>query len=278
MVLDIEESTPFIAIGVVFGIIFMVIFSWQFGLSPLTKIVLLLGGFLVFLVGAYERILPSRRVFYTLSGLSFVVAIVYGFSVFHPDTGTQLLILLLSSAIFLVLGYELKQDEFEYSEHRAHQLVIGLLVFSVLLTGYDVISGDATVELDPEEEVLIQSQEDVRIATTTVTNPSMLPRDRPDLAYRTCIGLGDRTEYAPTNMDQEYDQRPLGPLSSETYDVTFQVPRDRNGSVAYQGTYTVEEGSVDRVMEVESERPIPTCEQDLEEGTIVIEDTRDIAD
>lgn len=276
MVLDIEESTPYIAIGVVFGIIFMLIFSWQFGLSPLTKIVLLLAGFAVFFVGAYERILPSRRVFYSISGLSFVVAIMYGVSVFEPGTNSVLGVLLLSSAMFLYLGYRLQQGELEYDEHRAHQLIIGLLVFCALLTGYDVISGDATVELQPAEQVVIGNQQDVQVATVTVTNPSMLPRARPDLAYRTCIGLSNRTEYSHTDIDQDLNGRPLGPMSTATYDVTIEVPRTRNGSSAYTGQYTVQTGTVEPT--AEEGRPVSGCGQDIPAGTIVIEDTSDIAD
>jgi len=276
MVLDIEESTPYIAIGVVFGIIFMLVFSWQFGLSPLTKVVLLLAGFGVFFVGAYERILPSRRVFYSLSGLSFVVAIMYGISVFDPGTNSILGILLLSSGLFLYLGYRLQQGELGYDEHRAHQLVIGLVVFCALLTGYDVISADATVELQPTEQVVIDTQQEVQIATVAVDNPAMLPRERPNLAYRTCIGLEDGTQYAPADIDQEHTGRPLDPLATETYAITIPIPRDRNGSIAFQDTYTVQEGTIDPVTAATG--PASGCEGDIPSGTIVIEDTSDIAD
>ncbi|WP_135303472.1 DUF4267 domain-containing protein [Haloarcula amylovorans] len=189
MKLQIDSGKLLYALGVLFAAAAFLYFVRDvvFGLSITVKAVLLFLAFVAFFVAGVtvERDVLDVVAF-ALSGVAYVVFVGYVVIRYGPsETGTFLL-LAISAALFVALGYLLRQQTIDVPRRTATGVVVALLLVSTVLVGVDALGGDVTYDLQTEESATVSPPTrapdsgyvnvDRSIGTMTATNSFVFTR------------------------------------------------------------------------------------------------------
>lgn len=249
MKFDVDSGKILYGIGVVLAIAALLYFIQDlvFGLSITVKAVLLFLGFVgFFVVGtAIDRDVLDAVAF-ALSGAAYLVFLAYVIWRYAVgETGTFLL-LALSAALFIGLGYLLRERDPRTPVRVAGYAVGALLLVSVALVGVDAAGGGVTYDLQTNESVSVEPVErdhppgeeyvgeTVRIGSVTATNEFVFRRtlDLPSLSG--CVVGTDAPDerFAYVSYDEASYERPdaLGGGESLTFGVTADVPVSVNAT------------------------------------------------
>lgn len=155
MSFDIKGSHLMYIVGIVLGIIAVVYFGREIiaDLSPTIKATLLLTAFPTFLSGGSlikKRILD--KLFYVLSVFSYLVFLWYIFHTFELGSNTIFIALVISSIIFIGIGYQWEKGIKIRKKWKKIILVV-LIVFAIVLVSYDVAGAQPSYKLDLENNV-----------------------------------------------------------------------------------------------------------------------------
>jgi len=213
------------------------VFNVDFGYSPVTKALLVLG----FLAGifAISQRTDDRQL--TLLGYGAVVVSIVGVFVYVVNTFdlgnevTVLGLLLLAAALF-ALRTRFDGHNRLLDGTQATYLFGALSVLVAVVLVLDVATGGLAYELQVESQIEITQSPrgDVRVASLVVTNPTPLP-ERVETPHYAVCAAGDWSEYrhpgnpeheeqppvrAHLNVQDGYNEHVLG-FNSKTYPVTL---------------------------------------------------------
>ncbi|MDS0260241.1 DUF1109 domain-containing protein [Haloarcula sp. S1CR25-12] len=253
----IDSGKLLYALGVLFAAASLLYFSRDvvFDLSITVKAALLCLAFVaLFLAGLTVQRDVLDVVAFALAGVTYIVFV--GYVVFRYDpgeTGTFLL-LAFSAALFVALGYLLREGTLTVPRRQAATVAAGLLLVSVALVGLDAVGGDVRYELSTTSPVTVgpvgdgptpYSQREHRVGTLTASNEFVftralsLPRVEGCLAG---VGAGPQNDVYLSYEYPGYAQPDtIAGGATRTVPVIADLPIDRNRTEPV--TYTVERGS-----------------------------------
>ena len=194
----IDSGKLLYALGVLFAAAALLYFVRDvvFGLSITVKAALLFVLFVGCFVGGLAMTRDILDVIgFALSGIAYVVFVGYVVVRYDPgETGTFLL-LALSAALFVGLGYLLREVDVSLSRRTASSIGLALLVASSALVAVDAVGGGVSYELTTEDRVTVTPQptrpgdggvvaRSVSIGAVTASNDFVFTRalDLPSLA------------------------------------------------------------------------------------------------
>lgn len=267
---DIDGGKLLYALGVLFalGALLYFVRDVVFGLSITVKAALLLVAFVALLVAGLSL---GRDVLdvvaYAVAALSYAVFLGYVTTRYGLDETGVFLLLAGSAALFVGLGYGVRQELLAVERRTAGYIVIGLLAVSLVLVGADVLTGDVQYTADLETETTIQlseadaaaehSQLGASVGTLTVRNPSPFTRPASLPSVHGCL-LGadapeDRVfvEYDPDDYDVS---NRIGGGAERTHEIAVEIPVATNATG--ERTYAIERR--------------PDCNVTREEPTLVV--------
>lgn len=188
---DIKASHLMYIVGIVLGIIAVVYFGREIiaDLSPTVKSALLIIGFPTFLAGGsliQKRILD--KFLYILSVFSYLVFLWSVFDTFELGSNTILIALVISSIIFIGIGYQWEK-EVKIGKKWKKIALIGLIVFAIGLVSFDVAGSQPSYKLDLQKNVNFEGvwegedEKRIHIGKLVVKNDFLFSRhtDPPDL-------------------------------------------------------------------------------------------------
>jgi hypothetical protein len=251
---DIDSGTILYGLGVAFAIAAFLYFVRDvvLGLSITVKAALLLFAFVAFfLAGLTVERDVLDVVAYALSAGAYVTFLGYVVVRYDPGETLVFLLLALSAALFVGLGYGLREGGLDVSRRTVGYAAIGLAAASVVLVGADALGGGVTYELELNESVTVDPPQagddrhrhelEVLVGTVTVTNEGLFTRPIDGPGLDSCLVGGDnRTD----DLFVEYHFQPSGPIrggETERFDVTLTARLPPNETEPQ--TYTLERGS-----------------------------------
>lgn len=244
---DFDSGKLLYVFGVVFAVAALVYFVQDlvFGLSITVKAILLFLGFVgFFLAGTTTDRDGLDAVAFALSGAAYLVFLAY--VVWRYDVGQTGIFLLLafSAALFIGLGYLLREHDVRTPARTAGYLAGVLLLVSVALIGADAAGGGVTYDVQTEESVSVGPAETahapdgeyrpvrVSVGSVTASNEFVFRRalDLPSLSG--CIVGADASDERfthfrydrPTNRQSDT----IGGSQTLTVDVEATVPFPAN--------------------------------------------------
>lgn len=195
---DVDPAKVLYAVGVVFGIAAVLYFARDivFDLSITVRALLLLLAFVVFLVAAVGSDRTSVvLVSSVLSAAAYLAFLGYTLSRFDVGADGTFLALLVSAALFLGLGYLVRERRIFPSPRTARYAVVGVLLVAVLMVGVDLIVSDVGYDVTIEDEGVVDDGGEVVVGTLTVDNQFVFrePIDVPE-AFA-CLFVPGMDEY-----------------------------------------------------------------------------------
>ncbi|WP_225335799.1 aluminum activated malate transporter family protein [Halomicrobium urmianum] len=262
------------AIGVALAIASLVYFMRDlvFGLSITVKAALLFLAFVAFFaVGVATERDVLDAVAFALSGGAYLVGLGYVVSNYPiEDTGTFLL-LAVSAALFVGLGYLLRERGFALPVRTAASVVAVLAVVGVALVGADAVGGGVTYDLETNESVTVEPPTgeypdnhvpgvEKRVGTLTATNEFVFRRalDPPQVVACVVDGDGVVQRHAGVSLSTPGERygypQSIGGGGTVPMHLTLHLDRDRNQTAPV--TYAVERAG--------------ECPTDVDEPTVAI--------
>lgn len=256
---DVDGGTLLYGLGLVLALAALVYFvrDLVFGLSITVKAVLLLLAFVSFLaVGTAVDRDGVDLVALALAGGAYVVFLAYVTSNYAlGETGTFLL-LTVSAALFVGLGFVVRERNPDLSLRTAGYVLAGVIVVSLVLVGADAAGGGVTYAVETNETVTVDPpgervepghdavRRDVRVGTLTATNDFVFTRrlDPPETAA--CLvtpdGVRDRSHSVDYRYPEDSDVYPrtIGGGERVRIAMSVHVPVDANRTTPI--TYAVE--------------------------------------
>lgn len=278
MRLSIDSGKLLYALGVLFAAAALLYFVRDvvFDLSITVKAVLLFLGFLAFLVAGFTlRRNALDAVAFALGGVTYVVFVGYVVVRYSPgETGTFLL-LALSAALFVGLGYVLRAGGLTVPTRQARLAVVGLLVLGVGLVGADAVSGGVTYAVETEDSVTVEPVRtdepvpyratEVRLGTVIATNPSPFTRALSLPSLSGCLAGVESVPREDVWISYDYEAGPLPNTvdggATRELPVRASLPVDANATAAT--TYAVERGD-----DCDVERESPTLVVSVTDGRL----------
>ncbi len=225
-----DVSTLLYAIGIILGIVSVVYFGRSIiaDLSPTIKSVLLLLGFPVLFVSGdliQKRIID--KFFYLLSAVSYVVFLWYAFGTFELGGNFVFLILVLSSVLFLSLGY-LKSREVNLKSSWKKITLIVLIALMIGLTSFDVMGAQPKYDLQLEDSINFEGvwerdEQRIRIGTLEVRNDFVFSRFTHFPELRACLYTPGKHEIYP--YYSRWEVNIVGGGETENIEVSIYPPR-----------------------------------------------------
>jgi len=269
MNLDIDSGKLLYALGVLFVAAALLYFVRDvvFDLSVTVKAALLFVLFVVsFLTGLAINRDALDAVAFALSGIAYVVWLGYVIVRFDPSEVVTFLLLAASGALFVGLGYLLREREVAISRRTVGYAVVGLVAFSVVLVGADAVGGGVAYTVETNETLTVappSSGQDRgvvwverRVGTVTATNGFLFRRtlDLPD--PRGCL-LGAELPQPDNEVYLRYEPPSyeradtIAGGTSQTFVLMADLPVDTNqtSSTAYR---------VERGTDCQGDREVPT--------------------
>ncbi|MDS0278992.1 DUF1109 domain-containing protein [Halomicroarcula sp. S1AR25-4] len=255
---DIDSGKLLYALGVVFAAAAFVYFVRDvvFGLSITVKAALLFAAFVAFFVaGVTVQRDVLDVVAFALSGLSYVVFVGYVALRYDPGETGIFLLLALSAALFVALGYALRERGLGLPVRTAAGVVVALVLVSTVLVGVDAVGGGVTYELQTNQSVTVDTpparhdaryvETRERIGTMTVTNEFVFTRAMSLPRLQGCLaGVEDvpRRDVWVSYQGSDYnrDDTIAGGVTRQ-FSVEADIPVDVNQTEST--TYTIERGS-----------------------------------
>lgn len=253
MVLGIDRETFLYAVGVLLGVAAVAYFGFELFdlISPVTTAALLFATFLCLLVvGIGFDVETLDVVAYALAAGCYLVFVAYVFSQFDVGDGGTFLLLAVSSALFIGLGYLSQRGRLDISRGRAKLVVVVVVLVAVALVGVDLVGAQPTTSTSVEDSVDVPDErESVTVGSVTVANGFFLPRETDVERYGACV-YGPDLQPAPIKYDPVVRGGLLGGGESRTYDLvlTGRAFYDENGRLR-EGFESRESVPVERASE-----------------------------
>lgn len=197
MDLDFNASTLLYIVGIVLGVVAVIYFGREIiaDLSPTIKSILLLLGFPAFLgAGSLVRRRFLDKFFYILSIFSYLVFLWYIFDTFSLGTNKVFLALVISSILFIGMGYSWGKG-IELQGKWKKGLLAGLLILMVGLVSFDAVGPQPSYQLDLRERVSFQDawkneqtiEEGIPVGKLVVKNDFVFSRFTDHLHLNACL-------------------------------------------------------------------------------------------
>ncbi len=229
---DIDASDLLYIVGIALGVVAVVYFGREIiaDLSPTIKSIILLIAFPTFLVSGNlinKRILD--KFFYVLSVLSYIVFLWYIIDTFSLGTNAVFLALVVSSILFIGMGYQWQRG-LKISKGLKRGILVSLLIIILAFVSFDVIGSQPSYELDFQDRVSFEGaweggEESIPIGTLEVKNDFLFSRHTDPPRLYACIYTPEKhTVYL------DYPRWDLGIVSgrsSEKIEVSLRPPWDR---------------------------------------------------
>lgn len=189
------------AVGVFFGLLAVLYFSFEIvlGLSPTVKAMLLLSGFLGALVAAASTDRSGlSEAMYALSAASYLAFALYVYVTFDPGQQGVLALLGLSSALFLGLGYAVREASFTIGRRGVLAVLVAVVVVAAAGVAVDMATPGPTYTVAFENEIELDPDDpwaDRPVGTVVVENPSPLSRTIDSPRYVACAYTADGVQY-----------------------------------------------------------------------------------
>lgn len=181
--MEIDSSKILYLVGAVLGVATIVYFSAEIivELSPTLKAAILFLGFFFFLAAAqYSESDLLGLVLYVLAAGSYVVFLGYTVLRFSLGENGVFLLLGVSSALFIGLGYALHEKELGLERRQALGVMAAVVLVAVAATGFDVLGPQPTVDSEFRDSVSLQDVDSpgdrVVVGTVTARNSFVLSR------------------------------------------------------------------------------------------------------
>ena len=274
----IDSGKLLYALGVLFAAAALLYFVRDvvFGLSITVKAALLFLGFLAFLVAGFTLQRNALdAVAFALGGVTYVVFVGYVVVRYSPgETGTFLL-LALSAALFVGLGYVLREGGLTVPGRQARLAVVGVLVLSVVLVGADALTGGVTYDFETEDSVTVEPVRTddpvpyrataARVGTVTATNPAPFTRALALPSLSGCLAGVETVPREDVWVSYDYESGPLPDSiaggATRELPVFADIPIDANATAAT--TYAVERGD-----DCDVQRDSPTLVVSVTDGRL----------
>lgn len=243
MALGFDREMLLYAVGILLGVAAAVYFGFQFfdEVSPVTTAALLFGGFVCLLVaGVGYDVEFLDVVAYALAAACYLVFVAFVLSRFDVGDGGTFLLLALSSALFIGLGYLAQRGRLSITRQQTKGVILVVMLAAVALVGVDLAGAQPTTSAEFEDSVEIPERSDrVVVGTVTIENEFFLPREADIQRYHACV-YGPEFRPAPV----QYDSRPDSSLMAggETWSYDIVLP----GGAFYTENGTRMEGFEDR--------------------------------
>lgn len=210
---DVDSGTILYVVGVLFGLAAFAYFlpDVVFGLSITVRAALLLLAFVGLLLAglALERDVLDLVAF-ALAAIAYVVWLYYVVSRYDPGRTAVFLLLALSAALFVGLGYGLREVEFVLDRRDAAAAVGGLVVAALVLVAADALAGGVAYEVGLNDSATVEVPEragdrqslalvETRVGTVTASN---------DFVFREPLDW-PRTSGCLVGFDAPSDERAL---------------------------------------------------------------------
>lgn len=195
--------------------------------SPVTDATLILAvGATILLFTQYTEdstLIKGGQIIFSISTLSATLYIVTRFS-----SGQIFLsaVFAVFAVIFLFSAYVYNREETVITTKRVKILAVIFGVLFVITAGIDVVSGDPNTDIRLNDTATQTEDNDYKIGTLTVTNPSILPQRYDYPRHRTCITGLNETEDRPNRRIEPsvyYDQ-PDMIYNHRTVDIRIRSP------------------------------------------------------
>ncbi|SFG51166.1 hypothetical protein SAMN04488063_2269 [Halopelagius inordinatus] len=237
---DIDSETLFNAAAAALATVAVLffVFNVEVGYSPVSKTALVL----LFLTGVFA--LSQRTDDYQLTLLGYGVLVVSGVGLFFDavstfdvgDLSTVLGLLVAAGLLFFARTRLDEDDRFVTGRQATYAVGVVAACVAVVLV-VDVATGGLTYELRPASDVEYTEshEEEMRVASVVVTNPTPLPERVETPNYGVCAA-GDWSEFAPPSepgrperdadidayVDDGYNDHVLG-FETKTYPVRLHI-------------------------------------------------------
>lgn len=212
-------------VGVALGIAAVFYFGFQIlnDLSPTTTAILLLFGFGLFAIaGSYVTTETLDTVFYALAAGAYIVFLAYTASRFTLSETGVFLLLAISSALFIGLGYLSHTHYLTLTQRQAELGMLAILGCSALLIGVDGVGAQPSYTSEFEDSIEVPAtRTDATIGTVTASNEFILSRTIDPPEYHACLYT---PEYHPIPLVRYRDSpqtRLLGGGESRTFELTI---------------------------------------------------------
>ncbi|WP_276273429.1 DUF1109 domain-containing protein [Haloarcula litorea] len=268
MKFDIDSGKLLYALGIAFAAAALLYFVRDvvFGLSITVKAVLLLLAAVGFFLGglAAERDVLDA-VGFVLAAVTYVVFVGYVVVRYQPGGTATFLVLAISAALTLALGYLLRERDLSLPRRTVAASVGVVLVLGIALVGADVAVGGVTYASDFESSVTVTApdsvpddqqyfERDVRVGRLTATNGPVFTRalSLPELSG--CLVGTDAgfREDVWLSYENRYDQADtIAGGATRQLTIRASLPVDLNETRSM--TYAVERGS-----DCDADRASPT--------------------
>lgn len=256
---ELDAGKLLYAIGVGLAIAALVYFvrDLVFGLSITVKAALLFLAFAAFFaVGAATERDVLDAVAFALSGGAYLVGLGYVVTSYPiEDTGTFLL-LAVSAALFVGLGYLLRERGFALPVRTAASVVAVLAVVSLVLVGADAVGGGVTYDLATNESITVEPPTgeypddhvpgvEKRVGALTATNEFVFRRALDPPRVEACVVDADGVvrRHAGVSLDAPGERyghpQSIGGGETVPLHLTLHLDRDRNQTESV--TYAVEQ-------------------------------------
>ncbi|MFA9517728.1 hypothetical protein ACERIT_11010 [Halopenitus sp. H-Gu1] len=286
MNLDIDGGKILYALGIAFALGAFAYFVRDvvFGLSITVKAALLFVTFLAFLVvGFWIERGALDVVAYALAALAYFVFLAYIITRYDPSETGVFLLFTVSAALFVGLGYVVRQGELSIPDRTVGYVLFTLVAVGLVLVGADVVSGEVTYTAELDDEATFTVPEGALdadgpevvpleggIGTLTARNEGVFTRPLTLPSIGGCVVGTDavsddvrvRFRYQPPSYERA--DRLAGGEELE-HEIHVEIPVQTNATDDGSMTFAIERGD--------------DCDVSREEPTIVVivgEDAREV--
>ncbi|THE63420.1 hypothetical protein D8Y22_18405 [Salinadaptatus halalkaliphilus] len=258
MNIDLDGGKVLYALGILFalGAFLYFVRDVVFGLSITVTAALLFVLFVAFFVGGLtlERDVLDVVAF-VLAAIAYAVFLGYIVSRYELGETHIFLVLALSAALFVALGYGVRDRQVAVTPRTAGLVVVALLGVSLVLVGADILGGGVSYDIELEDSVAASVPEDVpddrervraeaHLGTVTATNEFVFTRPVAPPSVEACV-VGSGAVYdahVPVNYDPPGYERSdvIGGSAAHSYDLEAHFVLD--GNQTGETTFAVERG------------------------------------
>lgn len=243
MKLQIDESRMLYGLGAFLGVLTILYFGQQLilDLSPAIKSFILLSSTVSFLAAAeYVRPGVLRTAFYIFSGFAYLSFLLYIFTRFSFTSEQTFLVLAVSSASFIVLGYLKGQRDLQMDDELAWKMVAVMVSLVAVAILFDVTGSQPDYSLELEDSVEVIEGREIVFGQMIVENDFILSRNLESVSYTGCLfreGENERGVFLGPDMP-----RLIGGGETLRFNLTdtFRSRPDENTTL--NGNYSVARG------------------------------------
>ncbi|MEY7849216.1 DUF1109 domain-containing protein [Natrarchaeobius sp. A-rgal3] len=272
MNLDLDGGKVLYALGVVFALVALLYFVQDvvFGLSITVRSALLFALFVGFFAGGVAIGRGALDVVsFALAAITYTVFVWYVVNRYDPGETGIFLALAVSAALFVGLGYAVRERGVTISLRTAGVVVLALLCVSLVLVGADVLGGGVSYDTDLEESVtVIPAEEDptdrdgtpaeVSVGTASATNEFVFTRPLDHPTIYGCVAGSDDVLGDEVSVRYESYQHPDAIGANEEH------------SVELEARLLLEDDVDETTLSVERVDDLENCDVTRSEPTLIV--------